>query len=118
MRKSNRNIALVLDNCTAHPKVEGLTNIKLIFLPPNTTARTKPMDAGVIRCLKSHYQKNIAKMRLVAFEEKKDYEQCFRRNKTSQQCLECGQRSNNKKLLQKGPLSPSKRQPSLRTNRR
>ena len=48
MRKSNRNIALVLDNCTAHPKVKGLTNIKLIFLPPNTTARNQPMDAGVI----------------------------------------------------------------------
>ena len=39
MRKSNRNIALVIDNCTAHPKVKGLTNIKLIFFPPNTTAR-------------------------------------------------------------------------------
>ena len=73
MRKRNRNIALVLDNCTAHPKVEGLTNIKLIFFPPNTTARTQPMDTGVIRCLKSHYRKNLAKMRLVAFEEKKDF---------------------------------------------
>ena len=31
------------------------------------------MDAGVIRCLKSHYGKNLAKMRLVAFEEKKDF---------------------------------------------
>ena len=73
MRKSNRNIALVLDNCTAHPKIKELMNIKLIFLPPNTTARTQPMDAGVIRCPKSHYQKNLAKMRLVAFEEKKDF---------------------------------------------
>ena len=73
MRKSNRNIALVLDNCTAHPKVEGLMNIKLIFLPPNTTARTQPMDAGVIQCLKSHYRKNLAKMHLVAFQEKKNF---------------------------------------------
>ena len=31
------------------------------------------MDAGVIRCLKSHYRKNLAKMHLVAFEEKKDF---------------------------------------------
>ena len=73
MRKSNRNIALVLDNCTAHPKVKGLTNIKLIFLPPNTTARTQQMVAGVIRCVKSLYRKNLAKIRLVAFEEKKDF---------------------------------------------
>ena len=48
MRKSNWSIALVLDNCTAHPKVKGLMNIKLIFLPPNITARNQPMDAGVI----------------------------------------------------------------------
>ena len=73
MRKSNRNIALMLDNCTAHPKVQGLTNIKLIYFPPNTTARTQPLDAGVIHCLKSHYRKNLTKMRLVAFEEKKDF---------------------------------------------
>ena len=70
MRKSNRNVALVLNNCTAHLKVKGLTNIKLIFFPTNTKARTQPMDAGVIRCLKSHYRKNLAKMRLEAFEEK------------------------------------------------
>ena len=74
MQKSNRNIAMVLDNCTAHPKIKGLTSIKLIFLPPNTTARTQSMNAGVIRCLKSHYRKNLAKMRLdAAFEEKKDF---------------------------------------------
>ena len=70
MRKNNQNIALVLGNCTYHPKVKGLTNIKLIFFPPNTTARAQPLDAGVIRCLKSQDRKNLAKMRLVAFEEK------------------------------------------------
>ena len=63
----------MLDNCTAHPKLKGFTNIKLIFLSPNTTARIQPMDAGVIRCLKSHYLKNLAKMCLVVFEEKKDF---------------------------------------------
>ena len=77
MQKSNLNIAMVLDKCTTHPKVEGLTNIKLIFLPPNTTARTQPMDAAIIRCLKSRYRKNLTKMRLVAFEEKKTLQPMF-----------------------------------------
>ena len=72
MRKRERKIALVLDNCTAHPSVSSLTNVKLVFLPPNTTAKTQPMDAGVIRCFKAHYRKNLAKMRLLAFEEKKN----------------------------------------------
>ena len=31
------------------------------------------MDVGVIRCLKSHYRKNLAKMRLLAFGEKKNF---------------------------------------------
>ena len=48
MRKSTRTVALVLDNCTALPNVIGLTNVKLIILPPNTTAKTQPMDAGVL----------------------------------------------------------------------
>ena len=61
MRKRNRAVALVLDNCTADPNVVGLTNVKFIFLRPNTTAKTQPMDAGVICCLKSHYRKKPSK---------------------------------------------------------
>ena len=33
-----RKIALVLDNCSSHPDIKGLTHVKLVFLPPNTTA--------------------------------------------------------------------------------
>ena len=38
----NRKIALILDNCPAHPHVEDLSNITLIFLPPNTTPLMQP----------------------------------------------------------------------------
>ena len=51
-----RKIALIVDNCPAHPDVPGLQAINLIFLPPNTTSRTQPMDQGVIRSLKAHYR--------------------------------------------------------------
>ena len=53
-RVKDRRIALLVDNCPAHPTIEGLTNIHLIFLPPNTTSVLQPMDQGVIRSLKSH----------------------------------------------------------------
>ena len=72
MKSSNRKIVLV-DNCTAHPVVHGLTNIRLVFLPLNTTAKIQHMDAGVIRCLKAHYRKSLAKMCLLAFEGKKEF---------------------------------------------
>lgn len=52
-----RKIVLVVDNCPAHPKISTLTNIKLIFLPPNTTSLIQPLDQGIIRSLKCHYRK-------------------------------------------------------------
>ena len=73
MQKEGRKIALVLDNCSSHPDIKGLTHVKLVFLPPNTTAMTQPMDAGVIRCLKFYYRKNLAEMRLLAFEEQSEF---------------------------------------------
>ena len=46
---SSRKIVLIVDNCPCHPRIENLRNTKLMFLPPNTTAFTQPMDAGVTR---------------------------------------------------------------------
>ena len=57
MTREKRKILLVVDNCPAHPVVENLQSVRLIFLPPNTTSHTQPMDAGVIRCFKAHYRK-------------------------------------------------------------
>ena len=51
-----RKIALIIDNCTAHPHVENLKWVELIFLPPNTTSHTQPKDQGVIRALKAKYR--------------------------------------------------------------
>ena len=49
-----RRVALIVDNCTAHPHIEGLKAIHLVFLPPNTTSKTQPMHQGVIRSIKAH----------------------------------------------------------------
>ena len=68
MSSIDRKIALIVDNCRAHPIVPDLTNIKLFFLPPNTTARTQPMDAWVIRNLKFHYKSKLVNRRLDAFD--------------------------------------------------
>ena len=50
-----RKIALLIDNCPAHPSVSNLTNVQLVFLPPNTTSVLQPMDQRVIKSLKAHY---------------------------------------------------------------
>ena len=59
LRRENRKILLLVDNCSAHPKVQGLTNIELRFLPPNTTSIIQPMDQGVIKNLKTLYRREV-----------------------------------------------------------
>ena len=57
-----RKITMIVDNCPAHPHVEGLQAVELIFLPPNTTSKLQPMDQGVIRSLKAKYRSAVVKL--------------------------------------------------------
>ena len=52
-------VVLLINKCPAHPETKNLTNIDLIFLPPNTTSVLQPIDQGVIRSLKAHYWRRI-----------------------------------------------------------
>ena len=49
-----RKLVIVIDNCPADPHVDGLRAVKLLFLSPNTTSRTQPMDQGNTANLKHH----------------------------------------------------------------
>lgn len=51
-----RKIILFLDNATSHPHGLKLKNIKIIFLPPNTTSVCQPLDQGIIRNFKFYYR--------------------------------------------------------------
>ncbi|XP_065645611.1 tigger transposable element-derived protein 4-like [Hydra vulgaris] len=61
-RAQDRKVALLVNNCSAHPHIEGLSNINLIFSPPNTSSVLQPMDQGVIRSLKAHYRHKIVRL--------------------------------------------------------
>ena len=63
MRLQKRKIVVLVDNFPMHRTIE-LQNIELVFLPPNTTSVTQPMDAGIIRSLKYHYRYILATKRL------------------------------------------------------
>ena len=58
-QKKERKICLIIDNCPAHIDVPGLSNIRLVFLPPNTTSKSQLMDQGVIRSLKAKYRRRM-----------------------------------------------------------
>ena len=72
MRIQRRNIILITDNCPSHPhpnsppeNYEGpappvLTNITLLYLPPNTTSKLQPLDQGIIAAFKAAYRRQYA----------------------------------------------------------
>lgn len=51
---------LLVDNAASHTQGDlQLRNVKLHFLPPNTTGHIQPMDAGIIKAFKAHYRKQL-----------------------------------------------------------
>ena len=68
MQLQKRNILLFVDNCAAHPDVQA-SNIKMVFLPPNTMSRLQPCDAGIIAALKAHYRRRLMRHVLAEMDE-------------------------------------------------
>jgi hypothetical protein len=57
MKRQNRQILLLLDNAPSHAVASiELTNITVLFFPPNTTSQIQPMDAGIIAAFKKRYR--------------------------------------------------------------
>ncbi len=58
MRQENRKVLLLLENAPVHPNLE-LSNVKMLFFPPNTTAGCQPLDAGIIKNFKVYYRRSF-----------------------------------------------------------
>lgn len=65
MKKQRRKVLLFLDNASSHPKIQ-LENVRIVFLPPNTTSYCQPLDQGIIQNFKMIYRKYLIK-RLLTF---------------------------------------------------
>ena len=59
-----RKVALIIDNCPAHPNVDNLKAIELVFLPPSTISKTQPMEQGAIRALQAFYRTNVVRRQI------------------------------------------------------
>ncbi|XP_023318329.1 tigger transposable element-derived protein 6-like [Trichogramma pretiosum] len=68
MKLAKRNILLFIDNCSAHKIIPELSNIKIQFLPANTTFILQPLDQGIIKNFKSFYRKEIINQILLDIE--------------------------------------------------
>ena len=64
--REKKNILLFMDNAPCYPPcLEGMfSNIKVVFLPKNTTSKTQPLDAGIIANWKVKYKKRLLPIRV------------------------------------------------------
>ena len=69
-RPSPRQVATIGNS----PWEPHLTNIRVHYLPPNTTAHLQPLDAGIIRSFKAHYRQYYCRHVLDQFEHRIDIE--------------------------------------------
>ena len=86
--RENVKALILIDNAPAHPSGELLSskegNIKIMFLPPNTTSVIQPMDQGVIECCKRFYRTKLMRECFVVLESEEDKEEDTRGARTLQ----------------------------------
>jgi DDE superfamily endonuclease/Tc5 transposase DNA-binding domain/Fission yeast centromere protein N-terminal domain len=70
MQMKDRQVLLLLDNAPCHI-INGveLKHTTVQFLPPNTTSKIQPCDAGIISSFKAHYRKKFIYYLLERFDE-------------------------------------------------
>lgn len=64
---ASRNVVLLMDNFSAHiaaynelcaqPSGHSLQNTEIVWLPPNSTSKTQPLDQGIIAAFKAIYRR-------------------------------------------------------------
>ena len=68
MALHGRKIVLLVDNATVHRSTKDYSNLKVVFLPKNTTSLIQPLDQGVIRTMKSYYRTQLVRKIMAAIE--------------------------------------------------
>ena len=95
-------VLLLIDNAPGHVLIEH-ENVKVMFLPPNTTSLIQPLDQGIIAAFKSNYVKHSFQYILEEIESNGesnvisawkmfDLKECI-------QCIKCALKDLNKSTL-------------------
>jgi hypothetical protein len=79
MRGEGRKVLLLMDNFSGHELavqlvggLQGLSNVRIAWLPPNTTSTWQPMDQGIIASFKLQYRKMWITFMLREYEANRD----------------------------------------------
>lgn len=69
MNIKGKKIVLFIDNCSAQTDLQTLENVKVIFLPANTTSKLQPLHQGIIHTFKRFYRREVVKHILTCLEK-------------------------------------------------
>ncbi|XP_050338643.1 tigger transposable element-derived protein 6-like [Bactrocera neohumeralis] len=70
MIKQNRKVVLFIDNAPCHKVTDlVLENVKIEFLPANTTSILQPLDQGIIHAFKVYFRQILVRKQLLAIEK-------------------------------------------------
>jgi hypothetical protein len=79
IRAQERKILLLLDNFSSHELgiqlvggLQGLSHVRIEWLPPNTTSHWQPLDQGIIAGFKLQYRRQWVSYMLQQCEAGKD----------------------------------------------
>ena len=79
MRAEQRHVLLLMDNFSGHELAvqliggqQGLSNVRIEWLPPNTTSFWQPMDQGIIASFKLQYRRQWITFMLYQYEAGKN----------------------------------------------
>ncbi|KAF7701469.1 Tigger transposable element-derived protein 6 [Cucumispora dikerogammari] len=68
-KDKKKNILLLMDNCLSHKITYSSSNIKLVFLPKDSTSKTRPLDSGIIRSFKAKFYEYQIKKTVMSLDE-------------------------------------------------
>ena len=71
LSSQSRTVLLLMDNLVCHHEQfnNKYSNVKIIFLPPNTTSKLKPLDLGIIQNFNTHYRHFLLLFVLAKFDQ-------------------------------------------------
>ena len=84
MAAQRKHILMLMDNASSHrissialEKIHGLdlfklSNVLVVYLPPNTTSKVQPLDAGIIAAFKQRYRAHLLRWYLQQYETADD----------------------------------------------
>ncbi|KAG0438188.1 Tigger transposable element-derived protein 6, partial [Dictyocoela muelleri] len=69
-KSNSRKVLLLIDNATSHKYIPNqYENIKIVFIPPNSTSIIQPLDAGIIANFKVKYKFQLVRFLLKNLEK-------------------------------------------------